>query len=186
MATPSQGPKFGKVPATNLVRCESADDVVDRLIELYDGAIADIEKSFEAFSKGKQKSARDPVYPYLTLARSEAKPWGGTEGEGVEHVPLVGSHTPASWHWSAATQVTGLIPAQTPATQVSVIVHSELSSLAAPSGLEGFEHVPVVVSQTPTTWHWSIAVHTTPTQWFGIGQPPAAQGIDLAGRNPMK
>ena len=27
----------------------------------------------------------DPVYPYLTLARSEAKPWGGTEGEGVEH-----------------------------------------------------------------------------------------------------
>ncbi len=67
MATPPHGPKFAKAPATNLVRCESADEVVDRLIDLYDGAIAEIEKSFEAFSKGKHKASRDPVYPYLGI-----------------------------------------------------------------------------------------------------------------------
>src|SRR5689334_7179560 len=44
----ARGPKFGKVPATNLIRCESADEVVDRPIELYDSAIAQIEKNFEA------------------------------------------------------------------------------------------------------------------------------------------
>jgi hypothetical protein len=27
----------------------------------------------------------DPIYPYLTLSRGQAKPWGGVEGEGVEH-----------------------------------------------------------------------------------------------------
>jgi hypothetical protein len=27
----------------------------------------------------------DPIYPYLTRGRGQAKPWGGVEGEGVEH-----------------------------------------------------------------------------------------------------
>jgi hypothetical protein len=26
-----------------------------------------------------------PVYPYVTIGRSETKPWGGVDGEGVEH-----------------------------------------------------------------------------------------------------
>lgn len=26
-----------------------------------------------------------PLYPYLTLSRSEIRPWGGLEGEGIEH-----------------------------------------------------------------------------------------------------
>ncbi|HEY4940350.1 MAG TPA: AMP nucleosidase [Rhizomicrobium sp.] len=67
MASPAHGPKFGKVPATNLVRCDTVDDVVDRLIELYDAAISQIEKNFEAFSKGKRKATKDPVYPYLGI-----------------------------------------------------------------------------------------------------------------------
>ena len=43
MAPKPRGPKFGKVPATNLVRCDNVEDVVDRLIDLYDAAIAQIE-----------------------------------------------------------------------------------------------------------------------------------------------
>lgn len=27
-----------------------------------------------------------PGYPYVTLGRAQTRPWGGTEGEGVEHV----------------------------------------------------------------------------------------------------
>ena len=26
-----------------------------------------------------------PLYPYVTLGRSETRPWGGIDGEGVEH-----------------------------------------------------------------------------------------------------
>ena len=26
-----------------------------------------------------------PVYPYASLARAETRPWGGVEGEGIEH-----------------------------------------------------------------------------------------------------
>lgn len=26
-----------------------------------------------------------PTYPYVTLGRSQTRPWGGVEGEGVEH-----------------------------------------------------------------------------------------------------
>jgi len=26
-----------------------------------------------------------PTYPYVTLGRSETRPWGGVDGEGVEH-----------------------------------------------------------------------------------------------------
>jgi len=28
----------------------------------------------------------DPVYPYVSLGRSETRPWGGLDGEGLEHV----------------------------------------------------------------------------------------------------
>ncbi len=28
----------------------------------------------------------DPIYPFLTIGRSQAKLWGGVEGEGLEHV----------------------------------------------------------------------------------------------------
>ena len=72
---------------------------------------------------------------------------------GFEHVPVAGSHVPAAWHWSAAVQVTGLLPAQVPLWQLSVCVHPSPSSHAVPSAAAGFEHVPVAGSQAPSSWH---------------------------------
>ena len=38
-----------------------------------------------------------------------------SDAAGFEHAPVVGSHVPATWHWSSAVHVTGLLPVQTPA-----------------------------------------------------------------------
>src|SRR5206468_761107 len=43
------------------------------------------------------------------------------------HRPLVGLHTPATWHWSRAVQSTGFDPTQAPAMQRSVCVHASPS-----------------------------------------------------------
>ena len=80
---------------------------------------------------------------------------------GFEHVPVAGSHVPAAWHWSAALQTTGWLPAHVPLSHVSVCVQALPSSHAAPSGLTGFEHVPVAGSHVPASWHWSAALQTT-------------------------
>jgi len=58
-------------------------------------------------------------------------------------------------------QVTELAPVQVPARQVSVLVHRLLSLQTVPSFLAGFEHVPLVESQLPAVWHWSLAVQVT-------------------------
>src|SRR5437867_5472961 len=86
---------------------------------------------------------------------------------GFEHVPLAGSHVPAAWHWSAAVQTTGWLPVHVPLSHVSVCVHAFPSLHAVPSGLAGFEHVPVAGLLAPAAWHWSATLHTTgslPTQ----------------------
>src|SRR5262249_59742698 len=72
---------------------------------------------------------------------------------GLEQVPLAGSQTPASWHWSSAVQTTGFAPVQTPASQVSLCVQALPSLQAVPLALSGLEHVPLAGSQTPATWH---------------------------------
>jgi hypothetical protein len=63
------------------------------------------------------------------------------------------------------------------------------SSQAAPFGLGGFEHMPVVVLQAPTTWHWSGAGHWTglePTQapaWqasIWVHWSPSLQAVPLS------
>src|SRR6185295_4966225 len=46
---------------------------------------------------------------------------------GLEHVPVAGSHTPATWHWSDGAHWTGLPPVQTPAWHASVRVQPLLS-----------------------------------------------------------
>src|SRR5437016_4987262 len=84
---------------------------------------------------------------------------------GLEHTPLDGSHTPASWHWSPALQTTGSRPVQTPAWQVSLRVHAFPSSHATPSGLVGLEQTPVAGLHAPASRHWSPALQTT-------GAPP--------------
>src|SRR5439155_135493 len=58
---------------------------------------------------------------------------------GFEHAPVAGSQVPASWHWSAGAQVTGFVPAHSPAWQVSVRVQALPSWQAVPSGVAGFE-----------------------------------------------
>ncbi|HXC54169.1 MAG TPA: AMP nucleosidase [Rhizomicrobium sp.] len=67
MTAASHGPKAGNIPATELVRCDGPEEVVERLIALYETAIAQIERNFEAFSKGERKAFRHPVYPYLGI-----------------------------------------------------------------------------------------------------------------------
>ena len=79
----------------------------------------------------------------------------------MEHVPLPGSHVPAVWHWSLATQVTGLEPTQAPDEHASLCVHALPSLHAVPFVATGFEHAPVLVLHVPAAWHWSLAVHVT-------------------------
>jgi hypothetical protein len=52
-------------------------------------------------------------------------------------------------------QVTGFVPVQTPAWQLSVWVQELPSLHEEPSALAGFEHVPVVGLHVPGVWHWS-------------------------------
>src|SRR5206468_1807822 len=73
--------------------------------------------------------------------------------EAKVQVPVAGSQTPASWHWSGAAQTTGFAPVQAPAWQVSVWVQALPSLQAVPSGAVGFEHTPLAGSQVPITWH---------------------------------
>ena len=72
---------------------------------------------------------------------------------GFEQAPVAGLQVPASWHWSEAAQVTGLVPTQTPLWQTSVCVHGLPSLQALPSALFGCEQMPVTGSQEPAAWH---------------------------------
>src|SRR3989442_966554 len=74
-------------------------------------------------------------------------------GGGLVIEKKAGSQVPTVWHWSAAGQVTGLLPVQTPAWQVGVWVKASVSLPAVPSAALGFEQVPVAGSQVPTVWH---------------------------------
>jgi hypothetical protein len=44
-------------------------------------------------------------------------------------------------------------PVHTPASHVSAVVHTLPSLHAVPSAFAGFEHAPVAGSQVPTPWH---------------------------------
>jgi hypothetical protein len=79
---------------------------------------------------------------------------------GFEHVPVLGLHVAATWHWSLAVQVTGFDPVHAPDWQASTCVLALPSLHAAPLGAVGFEQRPLVGSQVPATWHWSLATHT--------------------------
>src|SRR2546427_783189 len=94
----------------------------------------------------------------LALPSLQAVPSGAS---GFEHTPVDGLQVPATWHWSLAVQVTGLLPVQTPDRQESVWVQALPSLQAVPSGASGFEHAPVDGLQVPATWHWSLAVQAT-------------------------
>jgi AMP nucleosidase len=60
--------KIGDVTATEMVRCETPEAAYERLQDLYDGAITDIEHAFAAWSRGEPLPGREyPVYPYLSV-----------------------------------------------------------------------------------------------------------------------
>jgi hypothetical protein len=80
---------------------------------------------------------------------------------GFEQLPVLELHVPATWHWSLAVHVTGLLPVQVPCWQDSVWVQAFPSLQLAPFAAAGFEHVPVLGLHVPATWHWSLAVHVT-------------------------
>src|SRR3989441_12995793 len=70
---------------------------------------------------------------------------------GLEQVPVAGSHVPATWHWSRAVQVTGLLPTQLPLWQVSVWVQALPSLHAVPSAWMGLEQLAVLVPHQAST-----------------------------------
>jgi len=80
---------------------------------------------------------------------------------GSEHAPLVGSQTPALWHWSDAAHTTGAVPVQTPPRQTSVRVQPLPSLQGASFGLFGYSHFPVDRWHTPASWHWSGGAQVT-------------------------
>jgi hypothetical protein len=80
--------------------------------------------------------------------------------------PVTGSQAPARWHESTGTQTTGLPLLHAPPRQTSFCVHASPSLQGVPSGLTGFEHMPVAGSHAGASWHGPDAGHTT-------GFPPA-------------
>ena len=80
---------------------------------------------------------------------------------GFEQVPVAGSHVPATWHWSLAEHVTGLVPVHVPAWHVSLCVQALPSLHEVPFGAFGFEQLPVAGLHVPATWHWSLVEHVT-------------------------
>ena len=58
-------------------------------------------------------------------------------------------------------QVTGVPPVHVPLWHVSDWVHALPSLQVVPFAAAGFEQVPLVGSQVPSTWHGSLAPHVT-------------------------
>src|SRR5439155_19420946 len=76
-----------------------------------------------------------------------------------EHMPLVGSHVPATWHWSSAVQATVVVALQLELVwQVCTLVEA-LPLLHAVLLLAfGLERGPVVLLLVPARWQWSYEV----------------------------
>src|SRR5439155_356064 len=91
---------------------------------------------------------------------------------GLVQTPVAGLQAPAVWHWSAAEHTTGFVPAQRPASQVSVRVQALPSSHGAPSSLAGLVQPPEAGLRAPAVWPWRGAVHLT---GFPPTQAPAVQ-----------
>src|SRR5262249_32075466 len=91
---------------------------------------------------------------------------------GFEQAPVVASHVPPSSHWSVLVQVTGFAPSQAHAWQGSFCVQASASLQVVPPALPGSEQVPVVASQVPASWHWSVVAQVT---GFAPTQAPAWQ-----------
>ena len=75
-------------------------------------------------------------------------------GVAAEHMPVSGMQVPGLLHWSPFVQMTGLLPTQEPAWQVSACVHALLSLQAVPSAFGvAAEHIPVSGMHVPGSLH---------------------------------
>src|SRR5258705_364724 len=77
---------------------------------------------------------------------------------GFEQLPDAGSHVPATWHWSLALQMTGLLPVQTPAWQVSVWVQALASDQEGAVGAAGVDLGGGGGTHENATWNWPLAL----------------------------
>src|SRR5437899_1733442 len=143
--------------------------------------------------KREQSRAVPPNTPALQASvavqnspSSQATP---SASRGLQQMPVTELQLPASWGRSAAGQMTGFVPTQVPAWQVSVRVQASPSVQALPFDLVGVEQLPLAGSQTPATWHWSRAAQTTgftPTQapaWqvsVRVQASPSVQALPFA------
>ena len=71
----------------------------------------------------------------------------------TSHVSLV--------HGSLSAQLAAPVVVHKPPVQASPVVQALLSVQLEPSVFAGLLQTPVPALQTPTTWHWSSAPHTT-------------------------
>src|SRR5262249_4375237 len=104
-------------------------------------------------------SAWGQAFPSLQL--------GPSAFAGFEQRPVCGSQVPAVWQLSGGAHGTGSLARQAPAWQESLWVQALPSLQLVPSAFAGLEQTPVVASQVPTSWHWSVVVQVTgfvPTQ----------------------
>jgi predicted membrane protein len=98
-----------------------------------------------------QTSAPSHALPFEQLVPAET---------GVWLTPVTGSH--ASAVHGLLSSVAGGVPGEhVPDEHVSEPLHTVPSGHGVPSGLDGFEQVPVAGLQVPASWHWSLAVQTT-------------------------
>src|SRR5438132_294417 len=89
---------------------------------------------------------------------------------GFEHTPVLVLQVPATWHWSEAVQMTGLLPIQKPAWQVSVCVQA----LPSPQGaVFGVLTQPVAGSQLSS-------VHPLRSSQFGGGPPTHSPSLQVS------
>jgi hypothetical protein len=79
------------------------------------------------------------------LPSSQLEPFGAA---GFEQSPLVGSHVPATWHWSSAVQMVP-VPVQVPPWQVAPVVHALPVLHGVPLVAFGLLQRPVAGLQTP-------------------------------------
>src|SRR3989442_896165 len=86
---------------------------------------------------------------------------------GLEQVPLAGSQTPASWHWSRAVQTTGFVPVQTPAWQESLCVQASPSVQALPSS----QDPGLFMCPQPTAGSQESSVHGLSSSQPSAGPP---------------
>jgi len=142
--TPQNGPKLGAA---------SVGHTLPQLPQLLVSVPRSTQVPLQSWSELAQ-----PHVPFVqTPVPSHTVVFGAA---GFEHWPEVGSHVPATWHWSLAVQTTGA-PPQAPPVHWSAVVQALPSLQVVPSGAEGLLHCPVEGVQVPATWHGSLARHVT-------------------------